>query len=82
VFGGLVPRLHLHLLLLLLGVETVDEDAHLARVAPLIRVLLGLAAEDFVDLIVGEALAAELADPLGQFVRIATVSVQSSNLKR
>jgi len=64
--GGLCAWLHHELILLVFVIIVViDQDANLARVAPLVDVPAGLTLDNLINLNVGETLLAELDNPIG-----------------
>ena len=67
---SLVSWFHSQLLIGLLIVVVVNQNADLACVAPLSDVLGGLTFQDLTDLLILEALLTELVNPLRQLVAI------------
>ena len=68
--SGLIPRIHLHTLLIcfLLAIVCIDQNTDFTGIAPLPNVLVSFTPDDLVNLSVLQPLGSEFFDPLGHLV--------------
>ena len=68
--SGLIPRIHLHTLLVcfLLAIVCIDQNTDFTGIAPLPNVLVSFTPNDLVNLSVLQPLRSEFFDPLGHLV--------------